>query len=86
MAETVVEIPMAVPIKKARTNRKVLKEKSSSMNETNILARQISESSSAPIPTPSKDVGKENHESMSQPRSGKKLKQWDNIEMSDWKI
>ena len=72
MAETVIEIPMAVPIKKARTSRKALKEKSSSTNKANILAGQISESSPAPVPTPSEDAGKENHESLSQPLSGKK--------------
>ncbi|KAJ9706144.1 hypothetical protein PVL29_001617 [Vitis rotundifolia] len=72
MAETVVEIPMAVPIKRARTSRKALKEKSSSTNEANILAGQISESSPAPVPTPPEDARKENHESLSQPRSGKK--------------
>ena len=72
MAETVIEIPMAVPIKKARTSRKALKEKSSSTNKANILAGQISESSPAPVPTPPEDAAKENHESLSQPLSGKK--------------
>ena len=72
MAETVVEIPMAVPIKKARTSRKALKEKSSSTNKANILAGQISESSPAPVSTPPEDAAKENHESLSQPLSGKK--------------
>ena len=72
MAETVVEIPMAVPIKKARTSRKTLKEKSSWANEANILAGQMYESSPAPVPTQPEDAGKEYQESLSQPRSGKK--------------
>lgn len=73
MAESVVEVPMAVPAKKARTSRRALKQKSSSTSEANILAGQISESSPAPVPTPFEDdAGKENHDSVSQPQSGKK--------------
>lgn len=72
MADTVVDIPMAVPVKKARTRRKALQQKSSSTNEANILAGRKSDSSPVPIPMPADDAGKENHENLSQPLSGKK--------------
>ena len=72
MADTAVEIAMAVPVRKARTSRKALQLKSSSTNEANILAGQNSESSPASVPAVSEDAGKENHGSLSQPRSGKK--------------
>ncbi|KAL6345766.1 hypothetical protein AAG906_017516 [Vitis piasezkii] len=55
-----------------RNRQKTLKEKSSSANEANILAGQISESSSAPVLTPPKDAEKENQESLSQARSENK--------------
>ena len=70
--KTLVEIAMAVPVRKARTSRKALQLKSSSTNEANILAGQNSESSPASVPAVSEDAGKENHGSLSQPRSGKK--------------
>ncbi|GMY30496.1 high mobility group B protein 6-like [Fagus crenata] len=73
MAETVAEMPInAIPTKRARNSRKALKEKTPSTNEANIIAGKVSPS---PIPLPSpaaNDQEKENHESLSQPRSSPK--------------
>ncbi|PIN16780.1 HMG box-containing protein [Handroanthus impetiginosus] len=58
-----------VPTKKARS-RKALKPK----NQSNILAGTQPESSPAAAPPPENSAGKENHESLSQPKSQKKTK------------
>lgn len=57
-----------VRTKKSRNNsRKALKQKNSSTNAANILAQTVSDS---PVPSPlGSDPFKENHESLSQPRS-----------------
>lgn len=55
--------------KKARNNgRKALKQKNSSINGANIIAQTLSQSL-MPIPAPETDPSKENHESLSQPRT-----------------
>ncbi|KAF5734769.1 high mobility group B protein 13-like [Tripterygium wilfordii] len=64
-----------IPIKKKRTttNKRALKQKNPSPNDANILAQTLSQSSPAVIPVPSdNDPEKENHESLSQPRSSPK--------------
>jgi len=68
------DLPMAadpVPTKKGRS-RKALKEKnpSSSTNDANILAGKLPEPSNSPAPET--DPSKENHETLSHPRSEKK--------------
>ncbi|CAL5358151.1 unnamed protein product [Camellia sinensis] len=60
--------------KKARS-RKALKQTNPSSNKANIFASVISQPSSTLIASPLEDfVGKENHESLSQPQSAKKTK------------
>ncbi|KAG7956371.1 hypothetical protein I3843_11G120900 [Carya illinoinensis] len=72
MAETVAEMPIGpVPTKKTRNNRKALKEKNPSAKEVNILPGKVSEPSPIPV-TPADNPEKENHESLSQPRSSPK--------------
>ncbi|XP_030951920.1 high mobility group B protein 6-like [Quercus lobata] len=71
MAETVAVMPIdTVPTKKRSTRRGALKEKTPSTNEANILAGKVSPS---PVPPPpANDPEKENHESLSQPRTSPK--------------
>jgi upstream-binding transcription factor len=72
MAETVAEMPIGpVRTRKPRTNRKALKEKNPSANEANIMVEKVSQPSPNPV-APADDPEKENHESLSQPRSGPK--------------
>ncbi|KAF3448679.1 hypothetical protein FNV43_RR09392 [Rhamnella rubrinervis] len=59
--------------KKQRNSRKALKEKNPSPDEANILAGKVSEPSPISVPPNSNDdPEKENHESLSQPRSSPK--------------
>lgn len=70
---TIAEMPIVAdpaPTKKARS-RKALKQKNPSPNEANIVAGDLSESS--PV-LPENIAGKENHESLSQPKSQKRTK------------
>ena len=70
MAETVAVMPIdTVPTKK-RSTRRALKEKTPSTNEANILAGKVSPS--LVPPPPANDPEKENHESLSQPRTSPK--------------
>ena len=70
MADTAVA--STVP-KKSRNNRKALKQKNPSTNESNIMAQKLSETSTATVLSPSDaDPSKENHASHSQPRSSPK--------------
>lgn len=68
-------LPMAadpVPAKKSRS-RKALKEKNPSTNDANILAgKSSSDPLDMPASIPDSDPTKENHDSLSQPRSEKK--------------
>lgn len=67
-------LPMAsdpVPTKKSRS-RKALKEKNPSSNEANILAGKSADPLDLPVSVPESDPLKENHETLSQPRSEKK--------------
>lgn len=71
---SVVELPIVsdpVPKKKVGRSRKALKQTNPSSNEANILAGTVSPVVPLPVEDPS---GKENHESLSQPRSQKKSK------------
>ncbi|KAJ6933729.1 hypothetical protein NC651_008968 [Populus alba x Populus x berolinensis] len=70
MADTAVA--STVP-KKSRNNRKALKQKNPSTNESNIMVQKLSETSTATVLSPSDtDPSKENHASHSQPRSSPK--------------
>ncbi|PRQ17472.1 putative chromatin remodeling & transcriptional activation HMG family [Rosa chinensis] len=72
MADTAVS-EMPNNTRKPRTTRKALKAKTPSTNEANILAGTVSEAAPSPIPTgPGSDPAKENHESLSQPRTSPK--------------
>lgn len=72
---SVVELPIVsdpVPKKKVGRSRKALKQTNPSSNEANILAGTVSPV--VPLPAVEDPSGKENHESLSQPRSQKKTK------------
>ncbi|PQM42550.1 high mobility group B protein 6-like [Prunus yedoensis var. nudiflora] len=70
MADTAVA---EVPTRKARSNRRALKDKNPSGNEANIQAGKVSEPDPSPIQAVSQaDLAKENHESLSQPRASPK--------------
>uniref|UniRef100_A0A5B7CGP3 Putative high mobility group B protein 6 n=1 Tax=Davidia involucrata TaxID=16924 RepID=A0A5B7CGP3_DAVIN len=78
MADTVIaDMPIVADkgrAKKGKT-RKALKQKNASSNEANILAGTISQPSPTPVaPLVEDSAGKENHESLSQPRSAKKTR------------
>lgn len=77
MAEIAIsEMPSnAEPVitKKTRNSRKALKAKNPSTNEANIMAAKVAEAAPSPIPTgTNSDPAKENHESLSQPRTSPK--------------
>ncbi|KAA8528259.1 hypothetical protein F0562_035490 [Nyssa sinensis] len=78
MADTAIaDMPTVADTGRAKKgkNRKALKQKKASSNEVNILAGTISQSSPTPIAPPVDDsAGKENHESLSQPRAARKTK------------
>ncbi|KAL0393651.1 UNVERIFIED_CONTAM: High mobility group B protein 6 [Sesamum latifolium] len=72
----VAEMPVVAdpaPTKKGRS-RKALKQKNPSLSEANIIAGTLPESSPVAAPPPENSAGKENHESLSQPKSQKKTK------------
>lgn len=72
---SVAELPIVsdpVPKKKGGKSRKVLKQTNQSSNEANILAGTVSPV--VPLPAAEEPSGKENHESLSQPKSQKKSK------------
>ncbi|KAI3468639.1 hypothetical protein Pfo_025302 [Paulownia fortunei] len=72
----IAEMPIVAepaPTKKGRS-RKALKQKNPSSNEGNILAGTLSEASPVAAPPLENSAGKENHESLSQPKSQKKTK------------
>ncbi|KAJ4823729.1 High mobility group B protein 6 [Turnera subulata] len=73
MADTALASSMdAIPVpKRSRNSKKPLKQSNSSTNEANILAQKLSNLS--PVPPPAEaDPAKENHESLSQPRTSPK--------------
>ncbi|KAE8056032.1 hypothetical protein FH972_012835 [Carpinus fangiana] len=73
MADTVAEMPIdPVPTRRQRNKRKALKEKSPSANEANIMVGKVSQPSPSPVPLADDHPEKENHESLSQPRSSPK--------------
>ncbi|KAM0978930.1 hypothetical protein ACFX2C_014852 [Malus domestica] len=70
MAETAIA---EMPNKKPRASRRALKDKKPSGNETNIVAGKVSDAAPSPIQIPSdSNPVKENHESLSQPRTSPK--------------
>ncbi|KAG8375079.1 hypothetical protein BUALT_Bualt10G0062900 [Buddleja alternifolia] len=62
-----------VPTKRGRS-KKALKQKNPSSNEANIIAGTLSATSPLAAPPPDNSAGKENNESLSQPKSQKKTK------------
>ncbi|KDP25323.1 hypothetical protein JCGZ_20479 [Jatropha curcas] len=75
MADTAIALSMdaePVPTKKPRNNRRALKQKNPTTNEANIMAQKLSATSPVAIPALATDPSKENHESLSQPRSSSK--------------
>lgn len=69
MADVSAEVPShadQVPAKRSRS-RRALKDKNPSTNEATVVAKKVSESSTPPISMES-ESGKENHQSVSQPK------------------
>ncbi|KAL2550971.1 High mobility group B protein 13 [Forsythia ovata] len=72
----VAEMPIVAdpaPTKKGRS-KKALKQKNPSPNDANIMTEAVVEPILVAAPPPQNSVGKENHESLSQPKSQKKTK------------
>ncbi|KAM2227818.1 hypothetical protein ACFXTI_014587 [Malus domestica] len=62
-----------MPNRKPRASRRALKDKKPSATETNIVAGKVSDAAPSPIQIPSDfNPVKENHESLSQPRTSLK--------------
>ncbi|CAN6585921.1 unnamed protein product [Malus baccata var. baccata] len=70
MADTAIA---EMPNRKPRASRRALKDKKPSGNEANIVAGKVSDAAPSPIQIPSdSNLAKENHESLSQPRTSPK--------------